>query len=193
MRPLELAGTVRGTVIGFLQVAVATLCVGLLASGSCHFHSCHDHDHDGRCDDDHHLEGGESGGDALELERYALVPSDAADRHPVRAITRIEGIGFDPAVTENGAGISELRDFTGRLFRVNPDLLGLRSDAGALTFDGVRAGSGPVAVHWRQTADHFDVPEDAGVRFVFDALGRLRHVDNTTMVPPMKRRVVLDR
>jgi hypothetical protein len=159
---------------------------------------CDDDDHDD-CDDDHedhHSTAAPTGAaanlvsprdEANRLHVYRAVPATDPGAHPYRRLLDIQGISIFSTSPDGQYGKRELRLFTEALLRANPDLIGIPPEAGELVFRDVKFLEKAVLVRFKQTTS---LPKPvvtlprAHVVFVFDPLGHLVQIDNTTRVAP---------
>ena len=152
-------------------------------------------------DDDHYLEGAPGAGpettggvapvsvgtSAYRLSTYDVEPSTGEDpaAHPVRRVTRIEGLALaaEPAPTER-----DMEEFTRLVLFENWDLIGIPASAGRLAYAGVARGPDAVRVHYAQEDTWIPVlrlageSDPAGLTFVLDRRGQLVEIDVTTRI-----------
>jgi len=170
----------------------------VFSTGSCYHHGCDDDDHHyddhhHGCDDDygthHHAVDGRLPNSAgtYAIDRFQLIPSDDARRHPVAWLYQIEGV--NPFHIETTSSDSELdfEWFTAMVILVNEELVGLPPSAGRLAFAEVEFTDG-FEVRWIQETSQPDgtwqpVPQ-ADLVFYFDPIGNLVTVQNRTWLRP---------
>lgn len=181
MRPTGRSHCLRGA----LRALAAAGLAALLSAGSCtvHYDSCHDDDFDHDCD--HHARAVQPPG-GVRLEHAELVRAREPGRHPIRLVRGIEGIVV--LASEPGGPVArDYRALASAVLAENPALLALPPEAGQLAPPEVLRESGGVRVRFQQLAEREGavraVP-DAGVTFRFDGRGRLRVIENTTVLAP---------
>ncbi len=126
--------------------------------------------------------------EALRLRDFRIVPGVNPRAHPIRRLSDIQGISVleEPGTSEHGE--EQLRAFTQRVFEANRDLIGLPARAGMLVFDQVHFLTSEIWVVFDQRTSPFFGPvrmvPGAHLVFVYDRLGNLIELDNTTLVQP---------
>ena len=181
--------------------------LGLLGHTTCVFvsdHDCHDDPNDPHHCDDHHNDvfGGpdqsprgsvspahsrsDDAVDELRLRICEVVPSTDLRAHPIRKVVQIEGISLPGSAGPRGYSEERLQEFTARVLSENEDLIGLPALSGRLRFSHVQFLTRTIRVTYQQERQSFSaVPgrvSGARMTFVFDRVGNLLEIDNTTRI-----------
>ncbi len=121
---------------------------------------------------------------ANRLQTFDLVKSVEDGAHPIRRITHIEGVSIFASYGAGEFGSETFQEFASSILSANQHLLGLPAAAGTHAFHEVTFSSEAILVSYLQVMSDEKPLPGASVIFLFDRLGELREIENTTWAHP---------